>query len=77
MDRIESRKHAFALALETTFHWEDLMGPPDRRRPELNALQRRLWAALSDLGWSSARIGLVVGRDHTTVLRGIKKARAR
>jgi len=64
---------ARALARGTGYAPADLLGPPDRRRPELNALQRALWAGAVASGWSAARVALVAKRNPTTVLRGIKK----
>lgn len=34
------------------------------------------WACLSAIGWSSAKIGRVFGRDHSTILHGLKKFHA-
>lgn len=33
-----------------------------------------LYAALRQRGWSYPRIGMFIGRDHATVLHGVRKA---
>lgn len=49
---------------------EALKGP---RRDQRAATPRRLaYAACARLGWSNARIGVVFGRDHSTVWAGIR-----
>lgn len=42
---------------------------------ELHAARRAFWRSLHAAGWAYARIGRLVGRDHTTILAGISGQR--
>lgn len=52
----------------------DEMLSDSREEPRPRARQA-LWLELYHRGWSLPRIGRVIGRDHTTVLTGIRKVR--
>ncbi|MCL2777744.1 MAG: hypothetical protein FWD73_07040 [Polyangiaceae bacterium] len=50
-------------------HWvtvHEMLGTS--RESPLPKARREFWCELYDLGWSTARIGRLVGRDHTTIL---------
>lgn len=42
--------------------------------PQVVAVRHRLWVMLHDSGLSIGAIGKVLGRDHTTILYGLRKA---
>lgn len=52
-----------------------LMGPSRARRATWP--RQVAYEALNRAGYSTAEIGRMMGRDHTTVMHGIKAARAR
>lgn len=54
---------------------EDLRSPS--RSPRLVEIRHEIMAELRDAGWTLGKIGWLVGRDHTTVLHGVTRARAR
>lgn len=53
----------------------DLAGP-SRKRPIANARQDAM-LHLHQQGWSYASIGRLLNRNHTTVMHGVARARAR
>lgn len=64
-----ARRHGISTAI--------LLAPnmvPGSRRPTPARARRELFRALRDHGWSSPEIGdFVGGRDHSTVLAGLRK----
>jgi chromosomal replication initiation ATPase DnaA len=50
----------------------------DRRLAAFVAARQELWLRLRETGhWSLTRIAQLARRDHTTVIHGIRKAKAR
>jgi len=45
----------------------------DSRRKKVSATRMRLYAHLRGLGFSLPEVGALLGRDHTTVLYGIRR----
>lgn len=45
-----------------------------RRWARVSAARRDLWRLLYEAGWSYPEIAEFTGRDHTTIMAGVKKA---
>ncbi len=43
------------------------------KRPHVVQARWEVYKALHDIGMSASQIGRIVGRDHTTVLHGLKR----
>lgn len=59
-------------AIARTYHVtvDELLGT--MRCPPIPAARRSLWLELVHRGFSLARIGRIVGRDHSTILDGVR-----
>ena len=69
-------RHAIARAIEgTPVTAAEILGR-SRTAPVAHARQR-VMLMLREAGWSYWRIAHALGRDHTTVIRGIRAAQAR
>lgn len=55
--------------------WRDLTRP--NRSPHMVAIRARIYEFLNNKGWSLTQIGNLFKRDHTTVLHGVRKWRAK
>lgn len=51
---------------------EDVLGR--KRRQQISHARMALYAALRKRGWSYPRIGMFCGRDHATVIYGVRVA---
>jgi len=66
---------AVSVALRHGVTETELRGP--RRHPALVSARAELYRELRARGWSYTKIGVFVGRDHTTVLAAISGRRRR
>lgn len=73
---------AIAVATEHGFSVEALRAPDGspgaRRRPLAYARQEAMWRMMQCGKWSTTRVGIFLGgRDHQTVIHGVKGHQAR
>lgn len=70
--RERAQKLAEALSEETGVPLESILG--DDRDPEVVPVRHRLWLMLRETGLSFPAIAAAVGRDHSTIWAGVRKA---
>lgn len=62
---------AMAVMAETGVGIDAMLGRS--RVARISDARQRLWAALWRAGWSIGEIGRTLGRDHTTVISGLRR----
>lgn len=73
MAHISIREMTRQACAETGQPIPEIMGKS--RKAELCRVRERIWLRAHEAGFSSAQIGRVFKRDHTSILHGIRNAR--